>query len=76
VSNLKFYRDRAEAARTDANAATLGHVRERWMRSHAAWEQLADRAARAEQMRIDEMKRKAEQPPEKNNEINLEQGGN
>lgn len=73
MSNLKFYRDRAEAARTDANAATLGHVRERWMRSHAAWEQLADRA---EQMRIDEMKRKAEQPPEKNNEINLEQGGN
>ena len=73
MSNLKFYRDRAEAARTDANAATLGHVRERWMRSHAAWEQLADRA---EQMRIDEMKRKAEQPPEKSNEINLEEGGN
>lgn len=75
MSNLKFYLDRADQARTDANAATLGHVRDRWLRSHAAWTQLADRAARSEQLRTEEMKRKAERPPEMNNEKTIEEGG-
>jgi hypothetical protein len=63
-SNLQMYRARAEQARADAEEATLVHVRERCQRSEAAWTQLADRAAYAEAMRIDEQQRKAEKPPE------------
>ena len=50
-SQLEFYRARAEQARADADAATLAHVRERCLRSEAAWQALANRAARAEDMR-------------------------
>ena len=50
-SQLEFYRARAEQARADADAATLEHVRERCLRSEAAWQALANRAARAEDMR-------------------------
>jgi hypothetical protein len=62
-TNLQFFRARAEQARADAEAATLDHVRERCRRSEAAWMQLADRAARSEQLRIAEAERKAEQLP-------------
>ena len=51
TSQLDFYRARADQARADAEAATLAHVRERCLRSEAAWVQLANRAARAEEMR-------------------------
>jgi hypothetical protein len=51
TSQLDFYRARADQARADADAATLAHVRERCLRSEAAWVQLANRAARAEEMR-------------------------
>ena len=51
ISQLQFYRARADQARADADAATLAHVRERCLRSEAAWEALADKAARAEEMR-------------------------
>jgi hypothetical protein len=64
-TQLQFYLARVEQARAEAEAATLAHVRERCQRSEAAWTQLADRAARAEQTRANDAKRKAEQvPPE------------
>ena len=62
TTNLQFYLARAAQAREEADAATLDHVRERCRRSEAAWTQLADRAARSEALRINEEKRKAEQP--------------
>ena len=50
-STLKFYLDRAEKAREDAEAATLSNVRDRCRRSEAAWTQLAERAAATEEKR-------------------------
>jgi len=61
-TNLQFYLARAEQARAEADAATLDHVRERCRRSEAAWQQLADRAARSEALRVEDAKRKAEVP--------------
>jgi hypothetical protein len=62
-STLNFYLARVEQARVEAEAATLGHVRERCQRAEAAWAALADRAIRSERLRADEAIRKAEQPP-------------
>ena len=59
-SNLQFFLARAEQARSEAEAATLAHVRERCRRSEAAWQALADRAERSERMREEEALRKAE----------------
>ncbi|MGN6058425.1 MAG: hypothetical protein ACTHOI_07555 [Sphingomicrobium sp.] len=59
-SNLEFFRTRAEQAHAEADAATLDHVRERCLRSEAAWQALADRAERSERLRVEEAKRKAE----------------
>ena len=64
-TNLEFYLARAAQARAEADAATLDHVRERCRRSEAAWQQLADRAERSEQMKAAEAARKAEAPPVK-----------
>lgn len=47
-----------------AEAATLAHVRERCRRSEAAWNQLAQRAARAEQKRLELIMEKAAKSPE------------
>jgi hypothetical protein len=58
-SNLQFFLDRAEQARVEAEAATLGLVRERCRRSEAAWSALADKAQRGERLRIEDQKRKA-----------------
>ena len=58
-SNLQFFLARAEQARSEAEAATLDHVRERCRRSEAAWNELADRAKRSEVLRLEEQKRKA-----------------
>jgi hypothetical protein len=60
-SNLGFFRARAEQAHAEAEAATLDHVRERCLRSEAAWITLAERAERSEKLRVEEAKRKAEQ---------------
>lgn len=60
-SNLDFFLARAAQARAEGEAATLDHVRERCRRSEAAWSQLADRAARSEQLRAADAQRKAEQ---------------
>jgi len=59
-SNLDFYLARAEQARAEAEAASLDHVRERCQRSEAAWQALADRAQRSEDLRAREAVRKAE----------------
>jgi hypothetical protein len=42
---------RAAAARAEADAATLENVRERCLRSEAAWTEMADRAERNQRMR-------------------------
>ena len=59
-SNLDFFLARAAQARAEGEAATLDHVRERCLRSEAAWQALADRAERSERMKEAEAKRKAE----------------
>jgi hypothetical protein len=47
----EFYLARAAEARRDAEAATLANVRDRCLRSEAAWRSMADRAERTEKMR-------------------------
>jgi hypothetical protein len=59
-SNLQFFLARAAQAREEAEAATLDHVRDRCRRSEAAWQALADRAERSEQMKVAEALRKTE----------------
>ena len=46
------YTARATAAAADADAATLDNVRERCLRSAAAWDHMADRAQRTDKMRV------------------------
>ena len=48
---LQFYLDRAAEARAAAEAATLDNVRERCLRAEDAWNKMAERIARTEQMR-------------------------
>ena len=64
TNTLKFYLDRAEEARKQAEAATLSHVRDRCRRSEAAWTQLAERVDATEKMRIKQMMFKAAAPSE------------
>ena len=67
ISNmLKFYLDRAEQAREDAEAATLSNVVDRCRRSEAAWNQLAERVALAERNRQKLETMKAAMPPPEN----------
>jgi hypothetical protein len=47
----EFYLARASEAKRDAEAATLANVRDRCLRSEAAWRSMADRAERTEKMR-------------------------
>jgi hypothetical protein len=63
-TNLDFFLARAEQARSEAEAATLDHVRERCRRSEAAWTALADKARRSERLRVEEAERKAALPPQ------------
>jgi hypothetical protein len=51
TTQLQFYLDRAAQAKADADAATLGNVRDRCLRAEDAWNRMAERAARTEQMR-------------------------
>ena len=48
----EFYLARAAEARAAAEAATLDNVRDRCLRSEAAWSGMAARAARTEGMRV------------------------
>jgi hypothetical protein len=57
---LEFYLARAGQARAEAEAATLAHVRERCLRSEAAWIVMAERAQHSEHMKAAEAIRKAE----------------
>jgi hypothetical protein len=59
-SNLAFFLARAEQARAEGEEATLDHVRERCLRSEAAWQALADKAKRSERLREEDAKRKAD----------------
>lgn len=45
------YAARADEARAEANGTSLANVRERCLRSAAAWEAMAARARRSETMR-------------------------
>ena len=64
ISNmLKFYLDRAEQAREDAEAATVSNVADRCRRSEAAWTLLAERAALAEKNRQKQAMLKATMSP-------------
>jgi len=47
----EFYATRAAEARRDADAATLDNVRDRCLRAEAAWQEMADRALRGDNMR-------------------------
>ena len=47
----EFYLARAAEAKRDADAATLANVRDRCLRSEAAWRSMAERAERTEKMR-------------------------
>jgi hypothetical protein len=64
-TNLDFFLARAEQARAEAEQATLAHVRERCLRSEAAWTELANKATRSGRLREEEAERKAQvAPPE------------
>jgi hypothetical protein len=47
----EFQLARAAEARIGADAATLDHVRDRWLRSEASWTALAARSGRNDEMR-------------------------
>ena len=58
-SNHEFYLARAAEARADADAATLDNVRDRCLRSEAAWMGMAARAERSEKAREKLLEEKA-----------------
>ena len=49
--DLDIYLERADAARAEAEAATLANVRERCLRAETAWREMAARVQRTEKMR-------------------------
>lgn len=51
-TQANYYRDQAQRARAEAEAATLDNVRERCLRSVAVWESLAARAERVTAERV------------------------
>jgi hypothetical protein len=51
MSQREFFLARANEARNEAQSATLDNVRERCLRSEAAWNDMAARASRAERLR-------------------------
>lgn len=60
-TNLQFFLARADQARAEAEAATLDHVRERCLRSEAAWNALVAQAQRSERLRREDAERKVAQ---------------
>ena len=60
MSNLEFYRARADECARDADAAQLENVRERQLRAQAAWQAMAVRAERGDAMREKLAREKAE----------------
>ena len=55
----EFYTARANESAKEAEKATLDNVRERCLRSEAAWRAMADRLTRAEAMRASQAVEKA-----------------
>jgi hypothetical protein len=51
TTDKETYLARAAEARAEADAATLDNVRDRCLRSAAAWNEMAARAERTEKMR-------------------------
>lgn len=51
-ANSDHYRTCAEQAMNEANGALLDNVRERWLRSAAAWQAMADRTEKIETERL------------------------
>ena len=51
MTDRETYLARAAQARAEAEAATLDNVRDRSLRAEEAWNQMAARAERTEQMR-------------------------
>ena len=51
MTDRETYLARAAEARAQAEAATLDNVRDRCLRSEAAWTEMAERAERTERMR-------------------------
>lgn len=64
MSQLDFYLSRAADAKREADAATLVNVRERCLRAHEAWSQMAARADRGDKMRAKLEAEKAAALPE------------
>lgn len=58
MPTLDFYRDRADEARLAAGTTTLANVRARHLRSAAAWDEMAERAARCARHREEEATRR------------------
>jgi hypothetical protein len=59
MSQRAFYLDRAAASRAEAEASSLANVRERCLRSEAAWMAMAIRAERTDKARGDAARTKA-----------------
>jgi hypothetical protein len=53
MSQSLFYRAQAEAAQAAADSATLDNVRERCLRSAAAWADMADRVEHTDRLRAE-----------------------
>ena len=58
----EFYLERAAEARASAEAATLDHVRDRWMQAEASWTEMAARRGRGDDMRARLIAEKATAP--------------
>jgi len=56
AQTIAFYEERAEEAAQEARKATLENVRERALRSEAAWRDMAERAIQVEKGREDKRK--------------------
>ena len=54
-----FYHAQADAARARSDEATLQNVKDNQLRAAAAWDALAARAGKADQLRAEEASRKA-----------------
>jgi hypothetical protein len=55
LSQALVYRAQAEAAEAAAEAATLDNVRERCLRSAAAWHEMAERIELTDRLRAERM---------------------
>lgn len=60
MTNHEIFLARATEARADAESAALANVRDRCLRSAAAWEDMAHRAMRTDRLRAKAEAEKAE----------------